>query len=155
MFSIRAFAIIFDEQGRVLLCHRQDLDVWNLPGGGVESGELPTEAVIRETKEETGLESVVEQLTGVYGKNEKDEFVFVFVCRVVGGQLCVIDEADESRYFEIEDIPQNTIPKHVERIRDAVGDSVQPVFRRQEAPSAREFLRQLEWKQSRDCSDTI
>ena len=59
-FSIGAFAIVFDERGRVLLRHRQDFDLWNLPGGGVESGELPTEAVIRETKEETGLDVVVE-----------------------------------------------------------------------------------------------
>jgi 8-oxo-dGTP pyrophosphatase MutT (NUDIX family) len=39
------------------LCHRRDLDLWNLPGGGVQSGELPTEAVIRETQEETGAPS--------------------------------------------------------------------------------------------------
>jgi 8-oxo-dGTP pyrophosphatase MutT (NUDIX family) len=55
MFTIGAFAIIFDEGGRVLLCHRRDLDVWNLPGGGVESREMPDEAVVREVKEETGL----------------------------------------------------------------------------------------------------
>lgn len=60
MFSIGAFSIIFDEQGRVLLCHRRDMDAWNLPGGGAESGELPTEAAIRETKEETGLDVVIE-----------------------------------------------------------------------------------------------
>ncbi len=56
MFTIGAIAIIFDAQGRVLLCHRRDLDVWNLPGGWVESRELPTEAVVREVREETGLE---------------------------------------------------------------------------------------------------
>jgi 8-oxo-dGTP diphosphatase len=60
LFSIGAFAVIFDAQGRVLLCHRRDMDVWNLPGGGVESGELPTETVVRETREETGLEVAVE-----------------------------------------------------------------------------------------------
>lgn len=46
MFSLGAFAVIFDPQGRVLLCHRRDMDMWNLPGGGVESGELPDEAVV-------------------------------------------------------------------------------------------------------------
>lgn len=43
MFSIGAFAVIFDDRQRVLLCHRRDMDAWNLPGGGVESGELPTQ----------------------------------------------------------------------------------------------------------------
>jgi ADP-ribose pyrophosphatase YjhB (NUDIX family) len=48
MFTIGSFAIIFDKQDRVLLCHRRDMDLWNLPGGGMQSGELPNEAVIRE-----------------------------------------------------------------------------------------------------------
>ncbi len=67
MFSIGAFAIILDDRQRVLLCHRRDMDAWNLPGGGVESGEMPTEAVIRETLEETGLHVAIERLVGVYG----------------------------------------------------------------------------------------
>ena len=144
MFSIGAFAIIFDEQGRVLLSHRRDLDAWNLPGGGVESGELPTEAAVRETREETGLDVVVERLVGVYGKQGKDEVVFAFACRVVGEQIAATDEADESRYFAIEDIPANTSPKQVERIRDAAEGHSQPVFRVQTGPSTREWLRQLQ-----------
>ena len=89
MFSIGAFAVILDQQRRVLLCHRRDLDIWNLPGGGVESGELPTEAIVREVKEETGLDAVVDRLVGVYGKTDKDELVFAFVCRIVGGEIVV------------------------------------------------------------------
>jgi mutator protein MutT len=143
MFSIGAFAIIFDEQGRVLLSHRRDLDVWNLPGGGVESGELPTEATVRETKEETGLDVAVERLVGVYGKEYKDEIIFAFVCHVTGGQLSATDEADESRYFDIGDIPANTLPKQVERVRDAAEGHSQPIFRVQTGPSTREWLRQF------------
>ena len=141
-FSIGAFAIIFDELDRVLLSHRRDLDLWNLPGGGVESGELPTETVIRETKEETGLDVAIERLVGVYGKQYKDELVFAFACRVVGGQLAASDEADESRYFQVSAVPSNTIPKQVERIHDAIGGSAQPIFRTQAGPSTREWLRQ-------------
>lgn len=144
MFSIGAFAIVFDELDRVLLSHRRDLDVWNLPGGGVESGELPTEAAVRETKEETGLDVLIERLVGVYGKGDKDELVFAFACRAIGGQLSATDEADESRYFAIEDIPTNTSPKQVERIQDAIADHSQPVFRIQTGPSTREWLRQLQ-----------
>jgi ADP-ribose pyrophosphatase YjhB (NUDIX family) len=144
MFSIGAFAIIFDERGRVLLSHRRDIDAWNLPGGGVESGELPTEAAVRETKEETGLDVIVERLVGVYGKRDKDEFVFAFTCRVVGGQLIATGEADESRFFAIEDIPPNTSPKQVERIRDAAEGHSQPIFRVQAGLSTREWLRQLQ-----------
>lgn len=57
MFTIGVFAIIIDSQERVLFCHRRDYDFWNLPGGGVESGESPWDALVREIKEETGLEA--------------------------------------------------------------------------------------------------
>jgi ADP-ribose pyrophosphatase YjhB (NUDIX family) len=132
LFTIGTFAIIFDDQDRVLLCHRRDLDVWNLPGGGVESGELPTEAIIREVKEETTLEVVIERLVGVYGKTDKnDELIFAFTCHVIGGQPSITDEASECQYFAVEHIPTNTIQKQVERIHDALKRNGQPVFHRQ------------------------
>jgi 8-oxo-dGTP diphosphatase len=143
-FSIGACAIILDERNRVLLSHRRDLDLWNLPGGGVESGELPTEAVVRETREETGLEVAVKRLVGVYGKKDKDEIVLAFTCHIVGGQLSVTDEADESRYFQADAIPPNTSPKQIERIHDALNCNAQPVFRRQTGPSSRQWVRQLQ-----------
>ena len=119
-----------------------------MPGGGVESGELPTEAVIREVREETGLEAAVERLAGVYGKSYKDELVFVFICRVIGGQLTETDESSECAYFEIEHMPANTLGKHVERIQDAVKLDNQPVFRRQTGPSSREVFRNPQDKPS-------
>ena len=140
MFTLGSFAIIFDAQSRVLLCHRRDMDAWNLPGGGVESGELPTEAVIREVKEETGLDVAIERLVGVYGKADKDELVFAFVCRPVGGKLSTTEESSACEYFKIGQLPPNTAPKQVERIHDALDPQAPPVFRRQSAPSTREML---------------
>ena len=57
------------EGGRVLLARYVspygDGSWWTLPGGGVEQNEDPYDAVIREVAEETGYESVVEELLGV------------------------------------------------------------------------------------------
>jgi 8-oxo-dGTP diphosphatase len=145
-YTIGAFAIIFDYQKRVLLCHRRDMDLWNLPGGGMEHGELPTDTAVRETKEETGLEVVVERLVGVYSKPDKDDLVFTFSCRVVGGQLSLTNEADACEYFAVQEIPANTSPKHVERIRDAMANRKEPVFRMQAQPSSREWLEVLLFK---------
>ena len=142
MFTIGAFAMIFDEQGRVLLCHPRDNDVWNLPGGGVESGEMPTEAVMREVMEETGLEVDIERLVGVYGKIGKDEYVFSFVCRITGGSLYTSDSSIEYRYFDIDNLPPNTAPKHAERIMDTLDVQDQPVFRRQTAQSTQGMLKE-------------
>ena len=52
--------IVEDPRGRVLLLQRGPTDPWmpgrwNLPGGGVEPGESPVEAAMRETREETSL----------------------------------------------------------------------------------------------------
>ncbi len=55
----RAQALIIEE-GRVLLAHHFDLTIqkayWCMPGGGVEAGETPEQAAIRELKEETNLD---------------------------------------------------------------------------------------------------
>ncbi len=140
MFTIGAFAIIFNESGQVLLSHRRDRDLWNLPGGGMESGELPTEAVIREVKEETGLDVDIERLVGVYGKPDKDDIVFAFVCRVTGGELVLTDEADQHGFFAYQQIPINTPPRQTERILDALNLPPQPVFRRQTGLSTQSIL---------------
>jgi 8-oxo-dGTP diphosphatase len=120
LFTIGVFAIIRDDEDRVLLCHRRDLDLWNLPGGGLESTESPWDGVRREVMEETGLDVEVTALSGVYSKPEKDEVVFAFICTPRSGQITLSEEADEIRYFRIDEIPSNTSPKQVERIRDVL-----------------------------------
>ena len=80
MGALGAFALLYDGEGRILLCHRRDADVWNLPGGQVERGETPWQAAIRETHEETGLEASVRRLTFVDHRPERDELVFTFAC---------------------------------------------------------------------------
>ncbi len=131
LFTIGTFAVIFDEQGQVLLSHRRDMDAWNLPGGGLEPGELPDEGVCREVREETGLEVVAERLVGVYGKPGRNELVFAFVCRVVGGELRLTSESDGNCYFPTDHLPPNTLLKHAERILDALEKFEKPVFRLQ------------------------
>jgi 8-oxo-dGTP diphosphatase len=128
-FTIGTFAIIFNEEGQVLLSHRRDMDAWNLPGGGLEPSELPDVGVRREVLEETGLEVVVERLVGVYGKLGRNELVFAFVCQVVGGQMLLTNEADGNQYFPTDQLPPNILFKHAERIWDALREDQRPVFR--------------------------
>jgi 8-oxo-dGTP diphosphatase len=63
-FRLAAYAVCI-EDGRVLLAYHGPTDNWTLPGGKVEHGEDPFDAVIREVAEETGCDAVVERLLGV------------------------------------------------------------------------------------------
>jgi ADP-ribose pyrophosphatase YjhB (NUDIX family) len=118
MYQVGVFAAIFNDQNQVLLCHRNDYDLWNLPGGGLESDESPWDGVVREVKEETGLDVKVTRLAGIYHKPQKQEIVFQFICEIIGGEITLNDEADKINYFSIADIPKNTSPKQVMRIHD-------------------------------------
>ncbi|WP_409235847.1 NUDIX hydrolase [Streptomyces sp. PA5.6] len=66
-FRLAAYAVCIAD-GRVLLARhvaREGGSNWTLPGGRVEHGEDPFDAVIREVAEETGCAAVVERLLGV------------------------------------------------------------------------------------------
>lgn len=134
VFTIGAFAIIFNEEKKVLLCHRRDMDAWNLPGGGLEPGELPDEAVVREVSEETGLDVAVDHLAGVYAKPGRNDLVFSFVCKVEGGTLRETAESDACAYFSPNELPPNTLLRHAERIWDVLTIPEAPIFRRHTNP---------------------
>lgn len=129
-FRIGVYAVIFNE-GRVLLAHRRDIDWWNLPGGGMETGETVEEAMRREVREETGLEVEVEHLIGVYSKPQKQEVVLTFRCRVTGGLLSTTEESRECRFFPPEALPENTLPKHRQRVEDALLNQPHAIVRDQ------------------------
>jgi 8-oxo-dGTP diphosphatase len=131
IFRIGVFALIFNEEKQVLLGHRRDIDWWNLPGGGMEVGETVDEALRREVREETGLEVKVERLVGIYSKPQKQEVVLTFLCRVIGGTLQSTEETRESRYFAPDALPRNTLPKHRQRIEDALLNQRSAIIRAQ------------------------
>jgi 8-oxo-dGTP diphosphatase len=133
-FRIGVNALIFENE-RVLLAHRRDIDWWNLPGGGMEIGETVEEATCREVSEETGLEVQVERLVGVYSKPQKQEVVLTFRCKVIGGELQTTEESRACEYFSPNALPRNTLPKHRERIIDALLNQQSAVLRAQRASS--------------------
>ncbi len=66
---VSAYAVITDSAGRLLLTRLTDRTShpgwWTLPGGGVDHGEHPELAMVREVREETGLRVLGCELVGV------------------------------------------------------------------------------------------
>lgn len=129
-FRVAVSALIFDGE-RILLALRRDIEWWNLPGGGMEIGETVDEALCREVKEETGLEVEVGQLVGVYSKPQKQEVVLTFRCSVKGGSLVATEESLECRYFDNNELPVNILPKHRQRVEDALLGQAAAIIRAQ------------------------
>jgi 8-oxo-dGTP pyrophosphatase MutT (NUDIX family) len=96
--------LVFDAAGRLLLQHHADTRRWVTPGGSVDPDESPSDAVVRELWEETGLHVEPVGIAGVFGGPEfrvryrnGDETAYVMVafeCRVRGGTLRL--DGDES-----------------------------------------------------------
>ena len=129
MQKLGAFAVVQDRASRVLLCHRTDMNAWNLPGGGVALGEAPWEAVVREVEEEAGLQVRVEKLVGLYSVPEQNVLAFVFRCARIAGSLRLSEEADAIDWFPLGALPTSTLPRHVARITDAASAKCPAVMR--------------------------
>ena len=105
-FQVFSAAIIFDQDNKVLLVKStyNRSHPWGLPGGSLEYGESPEEAVLREVWEETSL------------KVEIDKFLFVktwtpnrvglyYICHISDGEFQPSDEISEFGYFALYDLP--------------------------------------------------
>ena len=90
--TVGAFAAILDELGRLLIVQENDgRRRFGFPGGRIEDGERPEEAVVRECLEETGLTVRIEHLVGSYGFTNGLQ-AMVFRCSVVSGSPGIQDD---------------------------------------------------------------
>ena len=107
-------AVIKDGQGRLLLIkrgHAPGAGLWSLPGGRIEPGETDTEALVREMREETGLEIAAGRLIGTVRRPAQDADVLDirdYEATVTGGTLHAGDDAADARWVaasELESLP--------------------------------------------------
>jgi 8-oxo-dGTP diphosphatase len=90
-------AVITDDAGRVLLCQqRHGHQLWGLPGGKIRLGESPIHAAIRDIREETGSETEIVDLVGLYqltgdgcGEDLPDVLMHVFRGRFTAPEVAV------------------------------------------------------------------
>ena len=98
-------AVVEDDQGRILLIHKTDNDLWALPGGGHDVGESIAGTVVREVKEETGYDVEVSGIVGTYTNPRhvmayddgevRQQFSICFAARLLGGEMKTSSESKE------------------------------------------------------------
>lgn len=122
-----AAGVIRDPAGRLLLIQQNyGQRRWGLPGGRINFGETPVHAVIREIRTETGLETRVVDLVGLYhlcggAGTLPNQLTYAFRCEVVGGEAVVNlpSKLASLGWYDAGDLPSPTTPS----VPIVIGDS--------------------------------
>ncbi|MEV7617931.1 NUDIX domain-containing protein [Streptomyces sp. NPDC089799] len=123
-------AVVFDDEGRVLLGRRADTGHWSVIGGIVEPDEQPAVTAVREVYEETAVRCEAERVVLVemlppvtYPNGDVCQFLDTTIrCRATGGEARVNDaESLDVGWFAVDDLPR-LHPFATRRIRQALKD---------------------------------
>ena len=133
LWLIGITAYVEDDEGRLLLGRRSDTGEWALVYGINEPGEEPADTVIREVKEETGVDVVPVALAGVkagsqmtvYANGDQTQYLdLLFMCRLAeggcGAPFVGDDESLEVGWFAPDELPEPlaaSTEARVERVR--------------------------------------
>lgn len=123
-----ATAIILKEPDLLLLIKRKTrpfFGFWALPGGRLDPGEIVEETIIREVKEETGLDVCIIKKIGEYrevGIQENVEYDYspaCFLVKIIGGKIQKQEkEISSIKFFSLKNIPKKLAFEHKKMLED-------------------------------------
>lgn len=114
---------VFKDDKILLVQEMADEGRWSLPGGWADIYDTPSEAVLREIREEAGYEARVLKLAAVYDREKHGHppyafhaYKLFFVCEPTSKKLDILHEheAGESAFFSLDDLPSLSVGRIVE-----------------------------------------
>jgi ADP-ribose pyrophosphatase YjhB (NUDIX family) len=126
--NVTASALVRDDAGRLLLTRRAYAPFegkWDLPGGFLNEGEHPLDAIRRELREETGLDVEPERFVGVwmdrYGEDGSGEHTLnLYWTARADGEPVAADDVSEVGWFAPGELPQpSDLAFHIPSVLDA------------------------------------
>jgi 8-oxo-dGTP pyrophosphatase MutT (NUDIX family) len=121
---------VFDDQGRLLLVKHRYNPGWRLPGGGVDRGEPPQDAILRELREEVGLCGGTAEFFGLYVRKAGWVTAVIAVYRIYGAQVNFRPnlEIKEICYADPGMPPGGCTPAARKRLRELAGAELSPYW---------------------------
>ena len=106
-FTVTAGALIFNDAGEILLLkHRfRSGSGWGLPGGFLETGEQPLDALRRELREELGLEVHDVEIFHARSFKKPKQVEVLFRCRANAVVMPRTMEVERAEWFSLDSIP--------------------------------------------------
>jgi ADP-ribose pyrophosphatase YjhB (NUDIX family) len=106
-------ALVLNEEKKILMAKEGIDGKWTLPGGWAEIGYSPSDCVVKEVKEETGLNCKVVRLLAVYDKRchphpPQPFYIYKlnFLCEILGGELEPGFDMEGADFFGIDKLPE-------------------------------------------------
>ncbi|EHL29422.1 NUDIX hydrolase [Legionella drancourtii] len=117
--DVRAFIL---NNNKLLMVKERADNLWSLPGGWADVNESPSEAAIRETKEETGFDVAAVRLLALWDKRKHDHpmhwphtYKCFFQCELISGEPTTNIEISEIDFFAINNLPPLSTPRVTEK----------------------------------------
>ena len=130
-----AYAFIYKQDEQKVLMVNNKGSSWSLPGGAVEKGETLKQAVVRESKEETGLtvevDSVIAINEAIFKVKGHHALFITFRARIIGGEISIQDKEEilEIKWVDIK-TANVLMPYHPEGIESLLSSSSPYTFQK-------------------------